>query len=173
VAAAVRCAGEQGQGDLAAALRRDADAKQSAAVDALLAAPPAVSTALAGDVRVSAEWSGAVDLDVALVDASGRRLSWLGAPAKIAVTSRDATSLRAESVAFAGLPAGRYLLEISRAGGAGDRAPARGEITLTLPGETRRVAFSLDGARAELGAVRVFFTSRLVPVDDWRVRAPF
>jgi type VI protein secretion system component VasA len=39
-------------------------------------------------------------------------------------------------------------------------APVRGELTLTLAGETRRVPFVLEGDRLELGVVRVGSSAR-------------
>ncbi|MGK3984765.1 VIT domain-containing protein [Sorangium sp. So ce136] len=178
VAAAIRCAGESGMGELASHLRLDVTSAIRAEVDRRLAQPDAApSTVLSGDVQLSAEWSGGADLDLALIDAQGRRLSWMGSTlGPLGVRSRDATSTRAESLALRGLPKGSYIVEIARAStGDGPSTAAapevlRGELTLRLAGETRKVPFTLDGARRELGTVRVFFTSRLVPADDvpWR-----
>ncbi|XXY54398.1 VIT domain-containing protein [Sorangium sp. So ce269] len=181
VAAAIRCAGESGMGELASQLRLDVTSATRAEVDRRLAQPDAApSTVLSGDVQLSAEWSGGADLDLALIDAQGRRLSWMGSTlGSVGVRSRDATSTRAESLALRGLPKGSYIVEIARASTGDGPSPAaapgapevlRGELTLRLAGETRKVPFTLDGARREVGTVRVFFTSRLVPADDvpWR-----
>ncbi|WP_438006036.1 VIT domain-containing protein [Sorangium sp. So ce321] len=181
VAAAIRCAGESGMGELASQLRLDVTSAIRAEVDRRLAqADAAPSTVLSGDVQLSAEWSGGADLDLALIDAQGRRLSWMGSTlGPLGVRSRDATSTRAESLALRGLPKGSYIVEIARASTGDGPSPSavpgapevlRGELTLRLAGETRKVPFTLDGARREVGTVRVFFTSRLVPVDDvpWR-----
>ncbi|XXT18322.1 VIT domain-containing protein [Sorangium sp. So ce429] len=181
VAAAIRCAGESGMGELASQLRLDVTSAIRAEVDRRLAQPDAApSTVLSGDVQLSAEWSGGADLDLALIDAQGRRLSWMGSTlGPLGVRSRDATSTRAESLALRGLPKGSYIVEIARASTGDGPSPAaapgapevlRGELTLRLAGETRKVPFTLDGARREVGTVRVFFTSRLVPADDvpWR-----
>ncbi|XYH96690.1 FecR domain-containing protein [Sorangium sp. So ce1128] len=177
VAAAIRCAGESGMGELASQLRLDVTSAIRAEVDRRLAQPDAApSTVLSGDVQLSAEWSGGADLDLALIDAQGRRLSWMGSTlGPLGVRSRDATSTRAESLALRGLPKGSYIVEIARASTGDGSSPAapsgapevlRGELTLRLAGETRKVPFTLEGARRELGTVRVFFTSRLVPADD-------
>jgi hypothetical protein len=167
VADAVTCSRARGMSELASLLEGDAPAKARDAIARLVAAAPAGAVgALRGDVQLTAEWSGGVDLDVALVDAQGRRISWLGAPGKVAVTARDATSGRTETVALSGLPAGSYVLEVSRASTSdGPSDVVHGEVTLRLVGETRKVPFTLSGPRAELGTVRVFFTSRLVPVE--------
>ncbi|WP_437569434.1 VIT domain-containing protein [Sorangium sp. So ce542] len=183
-AAAIRCAGEGGMSELAGQLRLDLTSAVRATVDRLLAQPDAPPSAdLPGDVQLSAAWTGGADLDLALIDARGRRLSWMGATlGPVGVRSRDATSARAESLALRNLPKGSYVVEIARAS-AGDGAspPAlagapgavRGELTLRLAGETRKVPFTLEGARLELGTVRVFFTSRLVPADDVPPPPPF
>ncbi|WP_437991114.1 VIT domain-containing protein [Sorangium sp. So ce145] len=177
VAAAIRCAGEGGMSELASQLRLDATSAIRAEIDRRLAQPdPAPAADLPGDVRLSAEWTGGADLDLSLIDAQGRRVSWMGATLpSVGVRSRDATSTRSESLALRSLPKGSYVVEIARASaeegagaaspGASAPGPIRGELTLRLAGETRKVPFTLDGARLELGTVRVFFTSRLVPVD--------
>lgn len=170
VADAVRCARNVGLSELASLLKADAPEKVRDAIErALAAAPPAQATQVRGDVQVSAEWNGGGDLDVALVDAQGRRYSWLGGTAKnVSVTARDVMSPRSESLGLVNLPSGNYVVEISRASGGDVGDVARGEVTLRLPGgETRKVPFQLTGARAEVGTVRVFFTSRLVPVSSW------
>ncbi len=64
------------------------------------------------------------------------------------------------------------MLEITRAAGRDTGDTARGEVTLRLNGETRKVPFTLTGARAEVGTVRVFFTSRLEPLDNRRAAGP-
>ncbi|WP_437712500.1 VIT domain-containing protein [Sorangium sp. So ce448] len=177
VAAAIRCAGEGGMSELASQLRLDATSALRAEIDRRLAQPDAAPAAdLPGDVRLSAEWTGGADLDLSLIDAQGRRVSWMGATVpSVGVRSRDATSTRSESLALRSLAKGSYVVEIARASaeegagaaspGARAPGPVRGELTLRLAGETRKVPFTLDGARLELGTVRVFFTSRLVPVD--------
>ena len=177
VAAAVSCARAQGMADLAEAIRRDVDDKTRAAVDKLVttatAAQPA--TTVRGDVQVSAEWSGGADLDLAVIDAQGKRMSWLGgANPKVTVSALNATSTRTESLGLLGLGSGTYVVEISRAAGPDGTTGAsfndvvRGELTFRLPGGgTRKVPFTLTGARAEIGTMRVFFESRLVPVDGF------
>ncbi|WP_437895920.1 VIT domain-containing protein [Sorangium sp. So ce124] len=177
VAAAIRCAGEGGMSELASQLRLDATSAVRAEIDRRLAQPDAAPAAdLPGDVWLSAEWTGGADLDLSLIDAQGRRVSWMGATLpSVGVRSRDATSTRSESLALRSLPKGSYIVEIARASavedagaptpGASAPGPVRGELTLRLAGETRKVPFTLEGARLELGTVRVFFTSRLVPVD--------
>ncbi len=173
VADAVRCARSQGMLDLAGRIELDTTDKVRDAVTRLLVAPNPVQKPLTGDVQVSAEWTGGADLDVALIDAQGKRTSWMGSPGRATTTARDVTSQRNETLAVSALPQGNYVVEISRAASTGADAAAsiRGEVTLRLGGDVRKIPFSLVGPRAEVGTVRVFFTSRLVPVDfgfGWR-----
>jgi ferric-dicitrate binding protein FerR (iron transport regulator) len=169
VADAIRCTRAQGMVDLASQIRLDANDKVRESIDKLLAAssaPPA-ATPLRGDVQITADWTGAVDLDIALIDAQGRRISWMGSPIKAAVSSRDATSSRSETLALTNLPSGSYVVEISRASGVDANAFAQGTVTLRLVNETRRIPFTLSGPRAEIGTARIFFTSRLVPATSF------
>jgi len=173
VADAVRCARSQGLLDLATRMELDTTEKVRDVVTRLLVAPNPAQKPLNGDVQVSAEWSGGADLDVALIDAQGKRTSWMGSPGKATTTARDVTSQRNETLAVSALPQGNYVVEISRAGGgsADTASSVRGEVTLRLGGDVRKIPFTLAGSRAEVGTVRVFFTSRLVPVDfgfGWR-----
>jgi ferric-dicitrate binding protein FerR (iron transport regulator) len=167
VADAVRCARAQQMGDLASQIKLDAGDKVREAVDRLLIAPAPDASALRGDVQITAEWTGAADLDIALIDEKGKRTSWLGTASKAVVTARDATSTRSETLSVAELGRGSYVLEIALAAGdeAARAANIRGDVTVRLPGgETRKVPFTLSGPRVEVGTLRIFFTSRLVPL---------
>jgi len=177
VADAVRCTRERGQTDLASLLHQGTDEKTRSLVDGLLAKPDtASSTNLAGDVRLAATWTGGDDLDIALIDKNGQRISWMGAVGRVKATAKDVRSTSTESLGLLGMPSGHYVVEVSRASRSGSgstgRQPVQGEITLTIPGGgSRKVPFSLSGDRAEVGTLQVFFTSRLVPVQGsmgWR-----
>jgi hypothetical protein len=173
VAAAITCARAQGMSDLAGVLRSDLTDKVRESVDKLLAAPAPAVTRVHSDVQITADWAGGADLDIALIDAQGKRISWLGSPTRATVSASDVSSTHAETLELAGLPQGNYLLELTRASGHDTGDIARGEITLRLAGEARKIPFTLTSARAELGTVRVFFTSRLEPLDgsgSWRDR---
>lgn len=165
VSEAIRCANALGMTDLASLLRLDASTPVRAALDKLLEqAAPVANATVRGDIQASAEWTGGVDLDIGLIDAQGRRTSWLGAGGKAVVNSRDATSTRTETIGLTNALSGSYVVEIARASGTDVNVPVRGELTLKLAGETRKVPFLLTGTRAEVGTMRVFFTSRLVPL---------
>jgi ferric-dicitrate binding protein FerR (iron transport regulator) len=165
VAEAIRCANALGMNDLATLLRLDASSPVRTAIDKLLEQPaPTPNSTVTGDIQATAEWTGGVDLDIGLIDAQGRRTSWLGAGGKALVSSRDVTSTRAETIGLTNALSGSYVIEVARASGTDANIPVRGELTLKLAGETRKVPFLLTGQRAEVGTMRVFFTSRLVPL---------
>ncbi len=166
MAEAIRCANTLGMTDLASVMRLDASTPVRTAIDKLLETLPIANTSsvVRGDIQVSAEWSNSVDLDIGLIDAKGRRTSWLGAGGKATVSARDATSTRGETLGLTNALSGSYIIEIARADGTDTNVPVRGELTLKLAGETRKVPFLLTSARAEVGTMRVFFTSRLVPL---------
>lgn len=165
VAGAVRCSLDLGFSGLSSAIRDGVDTSLRDRVDAAVKTvkfdPPLVS----GDVRVTATWSAPVDLDLALIDRNGKRISWLGSPLKnVSVSASDATSSRTETLGVSGLNAGSFVVEVVRA--APSSQPVTGELSFVLPGgETRKVPFTLSGNRVEVGSMRVFFTARLVPLD--------
>ncbi len=170
VAAAVRCSQDEGLSDVSRTILSNAPESLRGRIDTTsrslkLAELPA----LAGDMRVTATWSQPVDLDLALVDKNGRRFSWLGSTAStIGVSAQNAASTTTETIAVSGLGNGTLALEVVRASADGVRGPITGELTITLPGgQVRKQPFTITGNRAEVGSVRVFFESRLVPVDQF------
>jgi hypothetical protein len=169
VADAVRCARETGFSDLASQIQLDAGDKVRAAVDVILnqAAPTNVVT-LKGDVQLSAVWQGNADVDIALIDPQGKRTSWFGSTTRASISSLNPTSTHDESLGLTNLPQGNYVIEVSRSTGGDVGEVVRGDVTIRMPGgESRKVPFTLTGARAEVGTVKVFFTARLVPVNPW------
>ncbi len=171
VASAVRCSQDQGLSELSRTLLANAPTSLRDKIDTtsrtlkLNEAP-----ALAGDVKITATWNAPVDLDIALVDKTGRRFSWLGSTAQlINVTAKDGGSTSTETIAVSNLNQGTFNVEVVRAAGdTTNRGPITGEITFTFPGgQTKKQAFTLNGNRAEVGSVRVFFESRLVPVNQF------
>jgi antitoxin (DNA-binding transcriptional repressor) of toxin-antitoxin stability system len=171
VANAVRCSQDQGFSNVSQAFLDNTPSTQRERVE--LAARTAKLSdvpALSGDLRVTASWTQPADLDFALIDKNGKRLSWLGSTVtNVNVSAKDATSFSGETVAFSNLSQGSYTLEVVRSRTAtGSQQPVSGEVTLILPGgESRKIPFTLNAARGEVGSVRVFFTSRLVPVTDF------
>jgi hypothetical protein len=171
VAAAVAC--QRGQGDEASAARWIAAAKDeptrtrlSFAAAKLLAAPRA-EDAMFGDVSVDATWDDrpGVDLDIAVIDPSGRRLSWASAASR--VRARDCTSRLHEALGVSSSAAGAFVVEIVRADATASSAPVRGSVRISSLGRTQVVPFVLVGDRQQVARVDVRFDSRLEPVNVW------
>lgn len=164
VGGAVRCARATGANAFADALLADVTKDTvRTAIERELA--KTVDTTLKGDITIDATWESNVDLDVALIGKNGERYAWTADP-KARVTSRGATSPRAESIAILTAPAGDYIIEISR----GDRQktePVRGSLAVKAVGAARTIPFVLVGNRVEAGSVKIFYTARLVPVTEW------
>jgi hypothetical protein len=161
LADAVRCARDTFDGAVGDELLEAAAPATREAAERLLQAPRADDQALRGDLRLEAEWRGGADLDLALVDPDGHRVSWLGAATRGIITARDTTSASREGLALSGTRAGDYAVEIVRGGPGG---PSTGDITISVAGSTRRVPFTLDGTRTRVGVARVSLHSRLVPL---------
>ncbi|NUP08744.1 MAG: VWA domain-containing protein [Polyangiaceae bacterium] len=167
VASAVRCSQDQGLGNLAQTLLSSAPTKERDKIETTARTLKLNDIpALFGDVRVTATWNVPVDLDLAVVDKNGKRLSWLGSTlSNVSVRAKDATSTSTETLSLSGMSSGNFMVEVVRAKSAASNVPVTGELVFTLPGgETRRVPFTLTNQRLDAGSLRVFFTSRLVPV---------
>jgi tetratricopeptide (TPR) repeat protein len=137
------------------------DALRTAAEKAATAAP--LPLPIAGDLVLDGVWEAGHDLDVALVTPQGKRISWLGGKADLAV--RDHRANDREALALRRLPRGNYLVEVSRS----DARPGvvRGTVTVGALGQRRTLPFELTGDRAVVGTVAVSVRSRLVRVDGW------
>lgn len=161
LADAVRCSRATAEPESANRLLASASVELRRKADALLAATAADDSELRGDLKLDANWSGDMDLDLSLVDTEGSRVSWLGAPTRAVIMARDVVSPLRESLALRGAKPGEYVIEIVRANGDG---PARGELTVTVAGTSRKIPFSLSGTRATLGIAVVRLEARLVPL---------
>jgi hypothetical protein len=162
---AIQCSNTLGMNNIGSSLLSDVPTKDRPRVELALKKP--VSTLnkdrILGEVRMTATWNGQHDLDLALIDKSGTRHSWLGG-GKEKVFSKDVKSLQTETVGFLNLAAGSYIIEVSRTNGSENQAPITGELTITVAGATRKIPFTITNSRVELGRATVFWTSRLVPM---------
>jgi hypothetical protein len=161
LADAVRCTRETGDGAVADELLANAGATTSAAAQKLLAGPAPDDRALKGDLRVEGSWSGGADLDLAFVDPDGRRVSWLGAPTRGLISARDVVSTSTETLSLSGGKPGEYVVEVVRGDGGGR---VSGELTITAAGVTRRIPFTLDGARVNVAIAKIDTRQVLVPL---------
>lgn len=160
LAEALHCSRKLGETRLAQALYDDAEPATQRAADARLD-KMRDQEGLLGELRVVATWAGGHDLDVALIDPNGMRVSWLGAPTKALITAEDVTSRQREGLALLGSLAGEYVLEVTRVNGEG---PVSGQVQVLVAGTPRTVPFTLTGERAQIALIGVRWESRLVPL---------
>jgi tetratricopeptide (TPR) repeat protein len=170
---AVRCARRAGQYDLGDDLLAAAEPKAAAAIRSLLDRPEPDDTGLRGDLRVEAIWSGGeADLDLAILDPRGQRVSWFGGPTRATVSARDAVSTGRESLALRGAGPGEYVVEIGRVAGDDDGGVVHGELTVTVAGVRQRLPFTLRGQHARVALATITMVPRLVPLDAPRRPLP-
>jgi ferric-dicitrate binding protein FerR (iron transport regulator)/tetratricopeptide (TPR) repeat protein len=164
LARALRCLRSTGDGALAQRMvdAVDVSVREPAERAAFETAP--MDSSVRGDLQVSASWYGGEDLDIALIDPQGARISWQGGRA--GVTASGATSPSRESLGVSRASTGEWLVEVVRADANDARGRiTRGEVTVTVLGERRTFSFSLDGARTRVARAAVIRESRLVPAD--------
>lgn len=117
-----------------------------------------------GDVVAEATWDPAanVDIDLAVVDPAGNRLSWMGKSSNVRVS--QPTNRHRETLAVTNFSSGVFTIEIVR--GAGGTAPVNGTLTVRSLGQTMTVPFFLTGVRTSVARVDMRLESRLVPVTS-------
>ena len=143
---------------------------QRAAISTALAKTDAKPETATGDVVVSATWTGGADLDLTLVDPSGRRA---GAVSRLkSARVENALATDRESVSLSSNEAGAFVVEIARAdasktasGSSPQAGPLSGTVTIRAFGQTQTIPFTLSGARTTVGRVDVRWEAELVPVD--------
>lgn len=162
LAEAVRCSRETQNDALASELLANAAESVRRLAEADLRAARPSERELRGDLRAEATWSGGTDLDLSFLTPDGHRVSFLGAPTRSVITARDVASTSGEGLSLSGAPPGEYVIEIVRR--SPGEAPARGEITLSVAGSTRRIPFVLDSTRETLALARISLRSELVPL---------
>ena len=112
---------------------------------------------------MSATWDGGADLDIALLDPSGRRA---GVGSRLKGTRIEGAQARDhETLGLATGEAGAFVLEMVRAGSESS-TPVSGRVTIRAFGQTQTLPFTLTGARTHVGRVDVRWEEQLVPVDD-------
>src|SRR5262249_46136862 len=120
------------------------------------------------DLVLDASWDVPTDLDVAIIDARGNRISWMGGR-RTGITTRGAKDAYAEGLGLGRISTGEYIVEISRAVSNG--RGVRGTVTINALGERRTVGFALAPGEATERVARVNVTreEQLVPVNTpWR-----
>jgi len=119
-------------------------------------------------VQLIATWNGAdaKDLDIALVDPDGHRISWLGAPSKSVISALNVVSTERESLALRGGRPGDYVIELTCAKArSGDNAEVSGTVDVQVAGTRQTVPFRIVDGTKRLGIVRISSVSKLVPLS--------
>jgi hypothetical protein len=155
VARRVSCLRDAGDPTLATAVLDALTPALRPAVEARAATTPKTTPAW-GDLTVEGAWTGGADLDLAIVDPKGVRLTWLS---PTGVRASDTTSPAREVLAVPWAGAGGWTIEVGRS--APSEQPASGTITVRLLGETRTYPFALVGARTRVARVQIGWSSRL------------
>ncbi|MFO0608443.1 MAG: FecR domain-containing protein [Polyangiales bacterium] len=137
-----------------AAVRTRAEAEASVG----LAAP---ASEVRGELTVTATWEGGEDLDLAVIDPRGQRISWQGGRA--GVTARQATDPSSEALGLARLSSGEHAIDVVRVGPG--RGPVRVRVHVRALGQERTFTVTLTGARARAAKVNVVRESQLVPAS--------
>jgi hypothetical protein len=170
VARAIVCERADGRSDAADAwMGRLKDAAARTAVTAAIARVEAAKAAPnpTGDIVVDATWDGGagVDLDVAILDPSGRRAS--AASRLRGAKVKDASSTARETLALSSGEGGTFVVEIARASGsrAGGDPPVSGSVTIRAFGQSRVVPFTLTLQRTQLARVVARWEAQLVPFE--------
>jgi hypothetical protein len=165
VARAISCERSMGRAKSAerwmAALK---DTQRTQVSNALAKIDPGKAENAFGDIVVSATWEGGVDLDVSILDPSGRRAG---------VTSRmrgarveGAMARDHETVGLSTSDAGPFVVEIARASAADSNVSVSGRLVIKAFGQTQTVPFTLTGPRAPVARVDVRWEEQLVALDD-------
>jgi hypothetical protein len=149
-----------------ASLKDDATRSRVSAAAAKVAAAGRAPDAVSGDIAVDATWDAGAgaDLDLAVIDPSGRRLAWASAARN--VRASDCTSLGHEALAVSSGATGPFVIEVVRADAVQDPRPLSGKLRITSLGRTQVVPFFLSGSRAQIARVDLRMDSRLEAIND-------
>ncbi|MEO8900506.1 MAG: VIT domain-containing protein [Polyangiaceae bacterium] len=170
LADALRCARSGNDARWASNALSLADEKTARLAETLASGTAPDDTRLRGDLRVEATWAEDADLDLALLHPDGQRVSWLGAPTREVISARDVLTHGREGLALNGAKPGEYVVEIVRS--STESGPVRGELTVFVAGETRRIPFTLEGARMTVALAEIKMVPRLIPLaigDSWSI----
>ncbi|AKV01908.1 hypothetical protein AKJ09_08571 [Labilithrix luteola] len=164
VARAVSCERAQGRGTSAdrwlAGLK---DLQRTAVSSALAKTDAAKAESTNGDVVVVATWEGGADLDVALIDPSGRRASVVTRMKGARVEGGQSSDH--ETLALTSGDAGSFVVEVVR-GSSLANAAVRGKVAIRAFGQTQTVPFTLTASRVQVARVDVRWEQELVRLDN-------
>jgi hypothetical protein len=124
-----------------------------------------VREALRGDVVVTATWDAAsgADVDLAVLDPSGQRYSWVTRSKNVRVV--DPTSRTTETLAVQSSGAGAFTIELTRASGTN---PVRVQLSVRALGEQTSFPVVLSGPVMAAGRIQVRFDEEFIQVSERR-----
>jgi hypothetical protein len=134
------------------------------AVMTRLGAAASANNTVRGELVIDASWDAPTDLDIAVIDPKGARVTWAWGRTR-GLTVRDALSQSRESIGLSSTQqTGDYVIEVSRASRNG--GSVRGTITVRAMGRTRtfRLAMESHEDTRRVGAVRITREERMVEV---------
>ncbi len=159
-ARAVRCEEGLGHGRSAERTRSAFEGAKRAALDAAIARLAAEKAETArGDIVVSATWEGGDDLDLALLDPTGVRASFVSRLPGVHVV--DPTGLGHEELGVSNAKAGTFLVEVTRATRGAGR-PISGTVKVSSGGSVKQIPFVLTGDATVVGRVDARYEETLV-----------
>jgi hypothetical protein len=141
------------------------DSAQRTALEAVMTRLSNVSasaSSVRGELVIDATWDAPADLDIAVIDPKGTRVTWAWGRTR-GLTVRDATAQSRESLGLSSLQqTGDYVIEVSRS--SRSTGSVRGSITVRAMGRTRtfRLAMEPGEDTRRVGAVRITRTERLI-----------
>ncbi len=129
-----------------------------------LGAAASANNTVRGELVIDASWDAPTDLDIAVIDPKGARVTWAWGRTR-GLTVRDALSQSRESIGLSSTQqTGDYVIEVSRASRNG--GSVRGTITVRAMGRTRTFRLAMEGHEdtRRVGAVRITREERMVEV---------
>ncbi|MBK6459556.1 MAG: FecR domain-containing protein [Myxococcales bacterium] len=159
-ARAVRCEEGLGHARSAMRLRKGFQGAKLAALEAALARIGSEKADTArGDIVISANWEGADDLDLALLDPTGVRASFVSRLPGVHVV--DPTGLGREELGVSNAKPGAFLVEVTRATRGAGR-PISGTVKISSGGSVKQMPFVLTGDSVVVGRVDARYEETLV-----------
>lgn len=148
------------------------DARRRGVLERVRTVEATSSETVVGDIVVSATTADGDDLDLAIIDPSGRRAAVVTRLANVRASLGNG---RRPIVAFSAKDAGTFLVEVTRPsssrGSQGPRGPfvlVRGEIRVSAFGQTRTFPFVVSD-RTDVAQIDLRWEPELVPLDEpWR-----
>ncbi len=169
VARAIACERGRGRENEAGKWLADLGDKRSASIgkitDLQRVANAKGESVTSGDIMVDASWTdSSTDLDLALIDPNGARVTWTSSARFAKVT--DPTVGGHEALSITNGNAGAFTVEIARAKSSDSQRAVHGTLTIRAFGARKTIPFDLTGNSARIAKIDTRWESELVPVTE-------